>query len=730
MKRKLVYAFVMLLAAGPLQAQETDLSARGTANCYVITAPGRYAFDASAAGGSSRPVVGGVRAGVLWSDAPGVVRDVELRPSCRIAFTADSVCGNAVLVLLDSVGAVCWSWHVWHPETPPADEWYVSSAGVNCLISDRPLGAVAADGRHPLFYQWGRKDPFPSGDEVYAAGTERVAFLTRWPPVPGAVAPDSTVKRPATFVAGGNWCSWSRDRLHGLWGDASGYLPAYRTGGGWSGEKSPYDPCPAGYRVANSNAFSGFTSTGRGSDKPSEWNVTGPWSGGWRMRRTAADTVGTPYAVTGWRDGATGALAGETRGVLWCSNPSGFGSDAMRRLFYHERVLLTVSREQTAMAYPVRCVREDDAGTVYLAAETPPAVREGPCEDLSASGTANCYVVTRPGNYRFRATVRGGGKRPVGRCASASLLWADRPGLLRNVVLDKEGYIRFSVFRRWGNAVVAVRDAAGRILWSWHVWCAGERPADKTVRNHDGALYEVMDRNLGAFSALPGETGCMLYQWGRKDPFPCETDVFPGEDAAVPASFSKRWRSVGCYETGDDKRHNNLEYAIRNPATFITGDERSGNWFPYEEESSKYLWGDPLGYDAQYRNGGWSDAKSVYDPCPAGYRVANVNAFSGFTATGRGSDDASEFRTLGPWGHGWWFRSAPGDGQGIWFPVTGWRDKRTGDPGGGTRGALWCSNPTGSAGTQWRRIFFHEGAVLVASKEGSAQAYAVRCVRE
>lgn len=731
MKRQIIYPWLLLGAVWvSAQPPGIDLSASESANCYVVTAPGTYSFDATLQGGISRPTGIGMKAEILWSDAPDVVRDVELGTDGRIVFSVGERCGNVVVALMDNIGTVRWSWHIWYPADPLSDEIYTSATGMLYVVQDRPLGALRADGKSPLFYQWGRKDPFPPTSDVYAGGIEQVDFLKHWSPVPAPVSPDSTVQIPTIFITGENWCAAERSRLHTLWGDPAGYMPVYRTGGGWSDEKSPYDPCPAGYRVANSNTFSGFTSTGQGSSKPSEWNVMGPWQDGWQMMRTPLDQEGTFYSVTGWRDGATGTIAGGSRVVAWCSNPSERGSDQMRRIFFHEKILLTTSREHTAMAYSVRCVREDDSSIAFTARESAADSIPRDFEDLSAEGTANCYIVTHPGNYRFCGTVRGNSKRSVGKWASADLLWSDRPGLVRSVTIDKEGYICFSTYRNLGNAVLAIRDSSGEILWSWHIWCAGERPADESIQNHDGTGYAVMDRNLGAFSSSPGEASCMLYQWGRKDPFPYEQRVYTGDDAADPVVFLEHWPPVDCYQTGDDRRHNNQEYVLRNPATFIMGDEHSGNWFPYEEEALRYLWGDPQGYAVQYRNGGWSDAKSIYDPCPAGYRVANVNTFSGLTTTGRGAENPEEFRTLGVWQQGWYFRRFPNDDQGMWFPVTGWRDRRTGNPGGGTRGALWCSNTTGSAGTEWRRIFFHKEVVLVASKEGAAQAYGVRCVRE
>ena len=84
----------------------------------------------------------------------------------------------------------------------------------------------------------------------------------------------------------------------------------------------------------------------------------------------------------------------------------------------------------------------------------------------------------------------------------------------------KNGYVRFSTPENFrdGNAVIAARNSKGITLWSWHIWCAEEGWEEQVYDNNAGTM---MDRNLGATSATPGDVGALglLYQWGRKDPF-------------------------------------------------------------------------------------------------------------------------------------------------------------------------------------------------------------------
>ena len=145
--------------------------------------------------------------------------------------------------------------------------------------------------------------------------------------------------------------------------------------------------------------------------------------------------------------------------------------------------------------------------------------------DLSLAASANCYIISEAGLYKFK-TVKGNSTTSVGSVASASILWetfgtdtAPEPSDLISGVCYKDGYIAFKTADTFkeGNAVIAAKDASGNILWSWHIWLT-DQPQAQVYNNDAGTM---MDRNLGATSATPGDVGALglLYQWGRKDPF-------------------------------------------------------------------------------------------------------------------------------------------------------------------------------------------------------------------
>ena len=133
--------------------------------------------------------------------------------------------------------------------------------------------------------------------------------------------------------------------------------------------------------------------------------------------------------------------------------------------------------------------------------------------DLSENGTANSYIVSAAGPYKF-STVKGNSSESVGAVASAEVLWESfgtdvtpNVGDLVKNVSYKDGEITFQTADTYkeGNAVIAAKDASGTILWSWHIWLTDE-PQGQVYYNNAGTM---MDRNLGATSATPGDVGAL-----------------------------------------------------------------------------------------------------------------------------------------------------------------------------------------------------------------------------
>ena len=220
--------------------------------------------------------------------------------------------------------------------------------------------------------------------------------------------------------------------------------------------------------------------------------------------------------------------------------------------------------------------------------------------DLSAAGTANCYLVQGTGDYKFRSVI-GNTDATVGNVKSVEVLWesfgTDEMPNVGDLIASadyKNGYIRFSTPENFrdGNAVIAAKNSKGTILWSWHIWCAEEGWKEQVYYNDAGTM---MDRNLGATSATPGDVGALglLYQWGRKDPF------------------------LGSSSTCENETKDAASTGVWNTATI--GDQYSAEANPMTYYSEIYLPTDS-----------WSTSsvpKAVYDPCPYGWRVPEIDAW-------------------------------------------------------------------------------------------------------
>lgn len=236
---------------------------------------------------------------------------------------------------------------------------------------------------------------------------------------------------------------------------------------------------------------------------------------------------------------------------------------------------------------------------------TVPRMEQSGQEDIFDK-PANCYIVSKAGKYQFKA-VKGNGSESVGEVASAEVIWETfgtdvqpSKGDLIASVSYNGGNIQFDTNPEYkkGNALIAAKDASGAILWSWHIWFT-DKPIDHVYNNGAGTM---MDRNLGATSATAGDVCAigLCYQWGRKDPFLSTSST---DEAILPLSTLSSWpAAVNC-----QKHTGTIEYSIANPTTFIKGDETTSDW----------TFGELSSIDVNR----WNPTKTIYDPCPAGYRV-------------------------------------------------------------------------------------------------------------
>ena len=368
--------------------------------------------------------------------------------------------------------------------------------------------------------------------------------------------------------------------------------------------------------------------------------------------------------------------------------------------------------------------------------------------DLSGTETANCYIVRKAGTYSFNATVRGNGVKvkdvdfteekldPKG----VELVWqSDGNGLIDSLQL-KDGRIYFTSNGKKGNALIAALDEAGNIIWSWHIWFPGGEISD--VRTAGGVL--VMDRNLGATSldSDSPESHGLLYQWGRKEPFPASPVVSGGTTSTMPVPvYDADGNEVAIVASSRENSENNtLEYAISHPAAVLSNNAQFAecrDWLR-KEFSNPALWG------------GTDGEKSLFDPCPAGYRVPETGTFDFFTSSGGYETDIAGFSVYdissdgvidgNDYKNGWYILLDPASDSYSYFPAAARYDGSYAMLMGskaGLWGSYWYADADDTDGSSVPcgayALAFQFGDQVSASPKavgGRADAYSVRCVKK
>ena len=345
----------------------------------------------------------------------------------------------------------------------------------------------------------------------------------------------------------------------------------------------------------------------------------------------------------------------------------------------------------------------------------------------------------------------------------AEVVWADAADLVHSPSITHvggEGFIDFEVTAadiQSGNAVVAVTksDGAGSktVLWSWHLWFAPKDALDKIkVTNHQNKDYYFTKETLGwkliqwrsstytsartvkvkveqtvanngakAYTVInitqnPGgvkKGATTLYQFGRKD-------AFPGVAKADLASNS--------HFTEDAGDNMSIMNGIQHPDLYYTWGSNWENNYSYNN-----LW------SADNTARGFNDnsvVKTVYDPCPVGFKMPASNAFTGFTTTGQNSSTQSEFNIddtsnsqtfQNNLGHNFWTNSSKT--ATIYFPASGCRDNSDGSLSTiGIFGSYWSAYYNVS--NYGCFLIFYSGLVNPLYAGIRANAFAVRPVSE
>ena len=378
--------------------------------------------------------------------------------------------------------------------------------------------------------------------------------------------------------------------------------------------------------------------------------------------------------------------------------------------------------------------------------------------------TANCYVVTHPGYYKFPLVygnaIKNGATNAIAygvkdgtsisstfvnhlgnkitdpyiynnsnnnsgklEANSAALVWQDAPNLISNNIdlCDGNTYISFEITKeniQQGNAVIAVKDGSDNIMWSWHIWVTNknvyETQAVTASYNSTNKTLMFMPFPLGWNDSTTAPT-CTFYQWGRKDPFP------PSNGSSLTSTIDKtvyKYDPNGNSTTSDcwsqSSSQATIATSILNPSTFYFG---YANWC---SQSSYELWN--VGED-DHNVDFETITKSVYDPSPAGFRLPETAAFTGFTVNG-----VNEGTPNGTWNDttkGYTFTN----GVETYWQACGYREYNSGSLNDvGSWGYYWSAGP--SRTTDGRHLNIYSSKVNPQSNFKRAYGVSVRPVSE
>ena len=365
--------------------------------------------------------------------------------------------------------------------------------------------------------------------------------------------------------------------------------------------------------------------------------------------------------------------------------------------------------------------------------------------------TANCYIISAPGTYRiplvYGNAIKGGATNssaytstkscivdneefvlqefvdhnddPItspyinvqnsgDQATKAEVIWEDCQNIVTAPAVTGSGadsYLTFTIKKenlQNGNAVVAVTNTAGKVMWSWHLWFTPKSSLKTIPFTSVSSTYNFMTDNLGwKYTKWTGglkrevvvkieqqaETGEKktatitlkqaagnnvregygnLYQWGRKDPLPGTDTFYPNTAPNIGYKFNDGYTIVGDQVTDYNNPANKqrmekrtIGLSIREPGIMLP--KVGGGKLSWAYRQYINLWSaDNDSYDGTIRNG----KKTIYDPSPVGFKVPDAYAFKDFSLTGA------------VWSNGYTLK-ADNDKE-IYFQAGGYRDGNDG----------------------------------------------------
>ena len=296
---------------------------------------------------------------VVWADEAGLVKfgatkivhDASNNAFVQFEVPADKIKnGNAVIAVMKN-GTVVWSWHLWfiHDDalntvtctnfqdhkykfTQETLGWKYTALKVSTYSAPRKVRmkveqTVANGGvkqsayititqnpgnarqGYSTLYQFGRKDALPGTD-----ATAEGSFTQNGG---DNMSIQNGIQHPEVFYTyGSGWYGgYNQYNLWSMNNTTTGFNDN-------SVVKTIYDPCPAGFHMPASNAFTGFTTNGQNYGP---MNVSGAWDYGFNFNNKISSPDATVYfPASGSRNNIDGSLYNVGKfGFCWSAVPNG-----------------------------------------------------------------------------------------------------------------------------------------------------------------------------------------------------------------------------------------------------------------------------------------------------------------------------------------------------------------------------------------------------------------------
>lgn len=360
--------------------------------------------------------------------------------------------------------------------------------------------------------------------------------------------------------------------------------------------------------------------------------------------------------------------------------------------------------------------------------------------------------------YIYENYTGGGSSGSKIAASSVALVWQDVIGLIEKSSLKLSADKHFIIFSigdkiAQGNALIAVKDADGKIMWSWHIWVT-DRDEDmyntETITTLDGnhendfMNYPVgwCDKNpTGVLSRSytldftqngSGQTisqiiiqdgttakdgNALFYEWGRKDPMGANNNDYN--------ALKTKYDIDGNIFTMTSSSQATKSDAIQNPNIFYTRGSGTGeyNWETYSTYDNWNATGGTSNHMGNYTE----TIKTIYDPSPIGFKLWPAYALSVFTSTGTNSLYGAIINSNGSYtDNGWYLYTNSGKTRTTFWKLLGHMNSYS------TMGCTRCDYWSAQTATGASSYNFYITSSIVSPQETDARAngFSVRPVKE